>query len=444
MHARLLGLIVLGGVALRVAGLDAQSFWRDEASTALELAGGFGDMLDAVHDDEAQPPGYFVLAWLWSKPFGLGEVGLRSLSVVLGVATIPVAAAVGRCWSPRAGLAAAARVAVNPFLVWYSQEARSYALLALLAGLMTLFMVRGRPLAWAVAASAALLTHYFAAFLVLAQAVVLLRRGRSPALALPFAVGLALLPLLISQQDGRVDAIPRESLGARVVDVAKHWTAGPFGTPVDVIGVVAFTLLAAGVALALRRRTGGALAATAAAAVGLPVLAAAAGADYVADRYVIAGLVPLLAVAAAGLAGRWPAVALVAAILAFFSVDAALDERLQREDWRAVAAGLGPSVVAVTPDGDRPLRYYAEGASALGGHAEPAREVVFAASWRFGRERPRTPAPPAPGFTLAGREDGPTTTVVRFRAPEPLAVDPGALSRAWRPDGEAPVLLRVP
>ena len=44
--------------------------------------------------------------------------------------------------SSRVGLIAALLTAVNPFLVWYSQEARSYALLALLGALSLLFFVR--------------------------------------------------------------------------------------------------------------------------------------------------------------------------------------------------------------------------------------------------------------------------------------------------------------
>src|SRR5438876_576650 len=79
------------------------------------------------------PPFYYMLAWGWAKLFGTGEVGLRSLSALAGTLTIPAAYAAGRALSSRrAGLIAAALFAVNPLLVWYSQEARAYALLALL------------------------------------------------------------------------------------------------------------------------------------------------------------------------------------------------------------------------------------------------------------------------------------------------------------------------
>ena len=74
-----------------------------------------------------------VLAWLWVQAFGTGEVGLRLFSAVAGVATVPVVYAVGRTLaSRRIGLVAAALAATSPYLVFYSQEARSYALFALL------------------------------------------------------------------------------------------------------------------------------------------------------------------------------------------------------------------------------------------------------------------------------------------------------------------------
>ena len=77
-----------------------------------------------------------MLAWAWSRPFGIGEVGLRSLSALIGTLTVPVAYVVGaQLVSRRSGLAAAALVAVSPLLVYYSQEARPYALAILLGGL---------------------------------------------------------------------------------------------------------------------------------------------------------------------------------------------------------------------------------------------------------------------------------------------------------------------
>lgn len=122
--------VVLVGALLRLATLDAKSLWEDEASTVLVLHHGFGGMLHAIGGSEAAPPLYYVLGWLWSKPFGLGELGLRSMSALIGTAVVPVVYAAGRdLVSRRAGFAAGVLAAVNPLLVWYSQEARAYSLL---------------------------------------------------------------------------------------------------------------------------------------------------------------------------------------------------------------------------------------------------------------------------------------------------------------------------
>ncbi|MGI8624390.1 MAG: glycosyltransferase family 39 protein, partial [Solirubrobacteraceae bacterium] len=304
---RALAALLLLAAALRFPTLGEQSFWRDEASTALELHGGLGHLWSGVRDLEGMPPGYFLLAWVWSKAFGLGEVGLRSLSALIGVATVGVAWALGAHWSPRAGRLAAAFAATSPFLVWYAQEARPYALLVLATATATLFLVRGRVAAWGLAAAAALLTHYFAVFLLVPQALVLLRRhgrGAVPGLAPPVVVGLALTPLALSQRDNGVDWVSGSALAGRVADVAKHWGSGAFGTPVDAAGALALALLVAGMVGALASGRGGRVVATAAAAIAVPVVLALAGADYVLDRYLIAALVPLLAVVTAGFGTR--------------------------------------------------------------------------------------------------------------------------------------------
>src|SRR5207253_5308105 len=116
------------------------------------------------------PPLYFVSVWFWAHVFGTSALGLRSLSAVAGTAAVPVAYLAGReMGTKRIALLAAALVAFNPFLVWYSQEARAYALLATLCACGLLFFLRALQaqerralLWWAVASALALATHSFA------------------------------------------------------------------------------------------------------------------------------------------------------------------------------------------------------------------------------------------------------------------------------------------
>src|SRR5260221_7423737 len=119
-------------------------------------------------------------------------------------------------------------------LLWYSQEARGYALLALLAAVAALYFVRaldgGRRrdfTAWGVASALALVTHYFAIFPIALEAAWLLwRRGRR-ALARPWFVllaSLALAPLAIHPMSlGHA-----EWIGERRLRPPFWGSAGPF------------------------------------------------------------------------------------------------------------------------------------------------------------------------------------------------------------------------
>ncbi|MFP4394420.1 MAG: glycosyltransferase family 39 protein [Anaerolineales bacterium] len=130
----LLALLLLA-MGLRFSGLTAQSFWNDEGNTArlverplsLIIAGAAGD----IH-----PPGYYVLLHGWRAFAGESEFALRGFSALCGVLTVAVTAAVARRAGGRwAGGGAALFVAVHPLAVYYSQEARMYALLGLVTAL---------------------------------------------------------------------------------------------------------------------------------------------------------------------------------------------------------------------------------------------------------------------------------------------------------------------
>ena len=119
--------------ALRDARRPVATTTTRSSPPAASSRGGFGDAMEAVGYSESAPPLYYALAWVWTQLTGTGEFGLRSLSALAGVATVPVAYLLGaELRGRRAGIVAAALVAVNPMLLWYSQEARGYALFALL------------------------------------------------------------------------------------------------------------------------------------------------------------------------------------------------------------------------------------------------------------------------------------------------------------------------
>ena len=67
------------------------------------------------------------------RVFGSGEAAVRLLSAFLGTLYLPPLYLLGRrLLSPPVALLATVLAAINPFLVWCSQEARMYALVATL------------------------------------------------------------------------------------------------------------------------------------------------------------------------------------------------------------------------------------------------------------------------------------------------------------------------
>ena len=313
-----IALTVIGG-AMRFATLNVQSLWLDESATIILVHRSFGGMLSHLSSSESAPPLYYTLAWLWTKVFGTGAIGFRSLSALAGTLTIPVVYACGREISERVGLWAAALATFSPAMYYYSQEARAYALLVLFCALAFLCWQRalrigdGRSLAWWAGTSAlAVLTHYFAVFLFVPEALILIRRMGLRRVWAPIGavcvVGLALAPLAISQRsDGKAKWIEESSLLSRIAETVKQFLVGLYG-PAEIATAVVMGLLGlATLALVLTRanraeRDGARDAAiVAGVGLGLPLLLAAAHAIDVFDgRNVIAAWIPYVVVLAVG------------------------------------------------------------------------------------------------------------------------------------------------
>jgi len=130
---RALGLaLTLVAFALRAHRLAAQSLWSDEDITLDRARLPLPEMVAALPREHA--PLYFVLVRLWTRLAGEGDLALRFPSLACGVLAVPLAAAVTwRLAGRRTAAIAALVVAVNPFQVWYGQEARMYTLLGTLA-----------------------------------------------------------------------------------------------------------------------------------------------------------------------------------------------------------------------------------------------------------------------------------------------------------------------
>ena len=127
----LLTLILLLAAGLRLYRLDGQSFWADEGNSVVLARESVGEIIQAAAAD-IHPPAYYLMLKAWGQVFGLRERGARSLSALLGVLVVLGVYLTGALLkNKRTGLLAALLAAGNPFLIYYSQEARMYQLLAL-------------------------------------------------------------------------------------------------------------------------------------------------------------------------------------------------------------------------------------------------------------------------------------------------------------------------
>jgi uncharacterized membrane protein len=387
-----LGALIVLAAAIRIITIDNQSFWQDEALTAYEAQLPFGAMLHTVAHVETTPPLYFVLIWAWGHVFGTGEIALRSVSTIAGVALVPIAYLAARELISRwAGVLAAAFTAVNPFMIWYSQEARAYMLLGALCGASFLFFVRARRdpsrrwLAWwAVCSSLAVMTHFFAGFLVAPEALWLLWAARSRVAAAAVAavgvVQLAMLPLAVTDTTHGAGWVARSPMVHRVSRLVMEWGVSLLErrghlieglTSGAVLIVVVALLIVLGGDRELRR--GAAVAAAIAAFVFLvPAALALVGQDYFLSRNEIPAFVPLVTVVAAACVAprsRPLGVLLAIVLLSVFSYAAVYVQTrpgLERPNWRSVALALGPTsvpraILAAGGTSADPLKIYLPG-----------------------------------------------------------------------------------
>src|SRR4051794_39793271 len=174
-------------LALRTGGLGS-GYWIDEGISVGIASHGLADIPRALGQD-GSPPLYYLLLHAWMALAGESEAATRALSLLFAVLAVPVSFWAGSAvFDRRAGALAAVGAAGCPFLTYYGQETRMYALVVLLSLLASasfvLAFVRGRRahlLALGGWMTLLLYTHNWALFLAAGMAVawlVLWRGGR--------------------------------------------------------------------------------------------------------------------------------------------------------------------------------------------------------------------------------------------------------------------------
>lgn len=190
--------LLLLAFILRIVFLGQESLWNDEALT-------LGDALKPLNVIVGQrwdphPPLYYLLMHFWME-LGRSETIVRFPSVLFGTISVPAIFLLGRrLFSRQVGWLAALLLAVAPLAVWYSQEARMYALVALWgllstwlwAGLLTAEKSRWSWPAYILVTTLGLYTHYTMGLVVIGQNLMAaaLLAGHYPALKLKWSTWL--------------------------------------------------------------------------------------------------------------------------------------------------------------------------------------------------------------------------------------------------------------
>jgi hypothetical protein len=246
--------LTLVGLGLRMAGIERQSLWLDEAGRVAIAALPWSEIRGGVEVIELSPPLYHYLLHGWMLLVGAGDGAVRMLSVLLVLPTVPLAWWLGSTVAGR-GVACglAAMVAANPFAVHYGQEAAMYALLLPLSlatigaavSVLTASDSQSAPekarrrrvvwlLVYIVAGVLALYTHYYVAFLLLSVAVVgvadaLVRRAWHGAIFWIVShaiIAIAFLPWLpVFLQQARLAASVEDWGAVSISDAIGRWSA---------------------------------------------------------------------------------------------------------------------------------------------------------------------------------------------------------------------------
>ncbi len=170
------GLSVIG---LVVRMLLVRGIWVDEAISVHQAHMSLSGMLHNLRATDNHPPLYFLVLWGTVRVLGYGTLAVHVPSIIAGTLLIPAVYITGReLFDRRTGVVAAAFTTIAPLLVWYSQEARPYALFMLFATLAVWAQMRilrdGRARYWVAYGAltiALIYTHYFSLIPIAIQQV---------------------------------------------------------------------------------------------------------------------------------------------------------------------------------------------------------------------------------------------------------------------------------
>jgi mannosyltransferase len=205
LMVRALALLVLFVVyALQTSTLTQQSLWFDEVMALEYTQGSLMETIHTIIQPHHNGPLFYLLLFLWRQIVGDSDFAVRYMSVLFSVLTIPLLFQWTRkLLSGRTATISIWLFAFSPFVFWFAQEAKMYALHMLVSVASSLALLEAfrkggwwRWLVYAPLASTVLYSHFFGACLVASQAAMALLLGwRRIRRLLAYITAMALLGL---------------------------------------------------------------------------------------------------------------------------------------------------------------------------------------------------------------------------------------------------------
>ncbi|MCP6726704.1 MAG: glycosyltransferase family 39 protein [Patescibacteria group bacterium] len=170
-----LGIAVI--LLLQVFNLTTIALWHDEAFSALLIQQEFSEMMERIGQD-VHPPLYYILLRPWADVFENSLLSLRLFSLFFGLLSIIGTYILAQEIFRKRSIAFLSSLFMffNAFQIQYNMEARMYTLGTFFAIISSIFLLKGlrsKSLLWWLlyigGAVAAIYTHYYLGFILLAQ-----------------------------------------------------------------------------------------------------------------------------------------------------------------------------------------------------------------------------------------------------------------------------------
>ncbi|HEX8924028.1 MAG TPA: glycosyltransferase family 39 protein [Patescibacteria group bacterium] len=175
---KLLLIIILLSAGISIFSLYRLSIRLDEAQSIWMSTKSIAALLKITAED-VNLPLYGAILHFWMQFWGTRIEMVRTLSLIFFIATLPVLYSMAEESSNKTmALLTVALFSFSPFIIWYTSEARTYTLFALISSLNHLFFLRylrskgdSGKLGYFLSTVAGLYTHYFFLFFLASQAL---------------------------------------------------------------------------------------------------------------------------------------------------------------------------------------------------------------------------------------------------------------------------------